>query len=197
MTLRAIKAVSSAINLTWACDTLLTLTKADCINLVGKNVCVRAGYIDHVTPQELADQTSVGIAFMPVTYALEFDASRAIARLQALGIPTGVTVWLDVEGMNLDPMTTIVKIDAWANAIAAAGYEAGLYVGAGCPLTSTQLSWLAVTRYWHSCSIALEPGRGYCVIQLRPNDVTIAGRDVDINVIQPDYRGDLPTVAAA
>lgn len=196
MTLRAIRAIPSAVNLTWMCDTLLTLTKSDAINLVAKNVTVRAGYIDHVTPQEVEDGASVGLAFMPVTYALQFDPAHTLARLAALGIPKGVTVWLDVEGVNFDPMTLIAKINAWANAVVAAGYEAGMYVGAGCPLTSTQLSWLAVTRYWHSCSRALEPERGYSVIQLRPNDVTIASRDLDMDVIQPDYKGDVPTVAA-
>ena len=197
MTLRAIKAVPSAKNLTWACDTVLTLSKGDYIALLGKSVTVRIGYIDLVTVQELEDMTSVGMSFMPVTYALEFDPAHTLARLAALGLPKGVTVWLDVEGVNLEPMTLIAKINVWANAVVSAGYEAGIYVGAGCPLTSTQLTWLAVSRYWHSCSRALEPERGYCVRQLRPNDVTVCNRDLDMDVIEPDYHGDLPTVAAA
>jgi len=194
--MRAIKAVPSAINLTWGVDTLLTLTRESAISLVTKGCVFRAGYIDHVTAEELADQMSVGMAFSPVTYAGEFDGAHCVARLQALGIPEGVTVWVDVEGQGLEVAETIARVNAWANSVQAAGFEAGMYVGAGCPLTPNQLTNLAVTRYWHSCSRALEPARGYCMRQLRPDDVLVAGVKVDVDVVDPDYCGDVPVFAA-
>ena len=73
---------------------------------------------------------------------------------------------------GLEANETILRVNAAASALQTASYEAGMYVGAGCPLTPSQLSGLAVTRYWHSCSRALEPARGYCMRQLRPDDVS-------------------------
>lgn len=195
--MRAVKAVPSATNLSWGCDTLLTLTRESAITLVTRGCAFRAGYIDHVTPQELKDQIEVGLAYAPVSYAMQLDGAHAVARLRQLGIPNGVTAWCDVEGSGLESAETIQRVNAWASSIQAAGYEAGMYVGAGCPLTSQQLTNLAVTRYWHSVSRVLEPSRGYCMRQLRPDDVFIGGIKVDVDICEPDYHGDLPTFAGA
>jgi hypothetical protein len=162
-----------------------------------KGCAFRAGYIDHVTVQEVTDQVSVGIAFSPVAYAMQLDGTHAVQRLRDLGIPNGVTVWCDIEGTDLYAAEIISRVNVWANTLQTAGYEAGMYVGAGCPLTPNQLTNLAVTRYWHSCSRALEPSRGYCMVQLRPDDVFVAGVKVDVDVVQVDYYGDVPTFCAA
>jgi hypothetical protein len=158
-------------------------------------VVARLGYIDHVTPDELATQLGVGLMFGPVTYALEFDPAHTLARLAALGIPKGVTVWLDVEGTGLTFEDITIKINNWSAAVVAAGFEAGLYVGAGCPLTDAQLFALPhVSRYWHSCSrVADVKIRGYCMRQLSPPNVWCAGVLVDRDVVEPDYEGGLPT----
>jgi hypothetical protein len=195
--MRAIKAVPSAANLTWGVDTLLTLTRESAIALVAKGCVFRAGYIDHVTPQELSDQLSVGLAFTPVGYAMQLDGAHAVQRLRELGIPAGVTIWCDVEGAGLEAQATIDRVNAWAGSVQTAGFEAGMYVGAGCPLTPSQLTALAVTRYWHSCSRVPEPRRGYCMRQLRPDDVYVAGVKVDVDAVEPDYQGDVPTFCVA
>lgn len=194
----AMKVEPSAKSLTWGVDTLRTETPADFAKLKAARVMWRAAYIEKITAQELADQLAAGIAFMPVTYALDFNAGSHVARLEALGIPKGVTVWLDVEGSNLDALDIITKINTWAAYINAAGYEAGLYIGAGMPLTDAQLYALPlVKRYWHSVSRVPDPRvRGCCVRQLRPNDVYPTGIDVDVDVSEPDYEGDVHTVAA-
>ena len=196
--MRAVLAEPSARNLTWGCDTLATLTSPDFVKLAAARMVWRAGYIEKTTVAELSAQLAAGIAFLPVTYALDFDSTSQIARLKALGIPRGVTVFLDVEGVGLSPATLIVKINAWAAAMVAAGYEAGLYVGAGIPLSDVQIYALAVTRYWHSVSRVPDPSvRGCCIRQLRPDDVSPTGADVDVDVTEPDYEGGLPTLAAA
>ena len=195
--MRAVRAVPSAVNLTWGIDTVLTLTRESAISLLQKNVVFAARYIDLTTPAELDDLLSIGMQVTLVTFALEFDPAHTLARLKALGIPAGVTVWIDVEGSGLDADTIITKTNAWARALVAAGYETGIYVGAGCPLSSAQLSALVVTRYWHSVSRVLESSRGFCMRQVRPDDVIIAGVKVDVDVVEPDYRGDLPTFVAA
>lgn len=197
--MKAVLATASAVSLTFGCDTLATLASPDFAKLKSRNISWRAGYIDHVTPDELDAQLSAGIAFSPVTYALETDPSHTLARLAALGIPKGVTVWLDIEGSGLGVTDITNRINAWSKAVVGAGYQAGLYVGAGCPLSDAQLFSLPyVTRYWHSCSdVPNVRARGYCMIQLTPNDVFVEGEDVDVDVVQRDFKGGYPTFAAA
>lgn len=196
--MKAALAEPAAQNFTWGCDTLATLGTLDFSKLAALRVVWRAGYIEKVTAAELSAQLAAGIAFLPVTYALDFDAASQISRLQALGIPKSVTIFLDVEGVSLDAATLITEINTWARAMTAAGYEAGLYVGAGIPLTDVQIYALAVTKYWHSVSKVPDPSvRGCCIRQLRPDDVAPTGVDVDVNVIERDYEGGLPTLAVA
>jgi hypothetical protein len=198
--MRSVLATPSALSLTWGCDTLASLAAPDFARLVATRVSWRAGYIDHVTPAELAAQLAANILFSPVTYALETDPLHTTQRLAELGIPSGATVWLDIEraAAALEPTTIKTKINAWAAHVQVAGFEAGLYVGAGTPLDAQALySALRVTRYWHSLSdVPNVATRGYCARQIRPNDVTVGGEDVDIDIVEPDYKGDLPTFVA-
>lgn len=198
--MRAVKAQASALALAFGIDTLATLTSSQALALRAFRVSFRVGYIDHVTPAELAAQLDAGIAFSPVTYALEFNPAHTLARLAALGIPKGATVWLDVERVSapLDKARLVSSINTWARALVAEGYEPGLYVGAGCPLSSAELYALAVVRYW--CSASNVPGvdvRGYCMRQLRPLEVVVAGVVVDVDVVEPDFKGGVPTFVVA
>lgn len=195
--MRAVKAVPSAVNGTWGIDTVLPITRETAIMLLGKNVTVVTRYIDSLTPEEIAGFLSVGMQFDVVGYAMELDPSHTLARLRALGIPAGVTVWQDIEGKGLDVADVMRRSNACALAVRGEGWDPGAYVGAGCPLTAEQLSGLVVDRYWHSVSRALEPSRGYCKRQVRPDDVFVGGLKVDRNVIEPDYQGDLPMLASA
>lgn len=201
ISMKAVVAVASIVSRLWGCDTLASLSAPDCARLRTAGFGWRAGYIDHVTPEELADQLSAGLAFAPVTYALELDATHIVARLVALGIPKGVTVWLDIErvGAALDPVDLTARINACSKALVDAGFSCGVYVGAGCPLDEAALFALPyVSRYWHSCSdVPRVRTRGYCVRQLRPNDVIVEGEDIDGDIVEPDYKGGLPVFAAA
>ena len=123
--MRAVKAVASATNLTWGIDTVLTITKAQAMAFVNRNVVFRVGYIDMLTTQELADITSVGMQVSFVGFALEFDPSHTLARLAALGVPKGCTIWHDIEGTGLDAATIIAKSDALTHALAGEGYRPG------------------------------------------------------------------------
>jgi hypothetical protein len=114
-------------------------------------------------------------------------------------------VWLDVEAIALmDPTMLKVRINAWARAVQAAGFVAGLYVGEGCPLTSAELYALAVTRYWKSPSTILDrngqlaqPACSWCVYQLNPLNTQLAGIRVDLDIIQEDDLRRLPSWARA
>lgn len=187
-----------------------TMVQAAVIRASGVEFVV--GYLGSVTPARLAIVLTAGLAFMPVTYAGEFFDGGAdeVAQLQALGLPAGCTVWLDLEGdksAHWPADDLIAKINAWANAIKAAGYEPGLYVGSPQPLTGEELGKLQVQRYWKAPSRvqdrfgafhdtpSLGPSKpiGFCMWQMWPQGVWhSSGVNVDVNIIGQDYRGRVP-----
>lgn len=165
-------------------------------------------YLGAVTPGIVANVVGAGLGFMPCTYADQFDGSTTVARLTALQLPKGCTVWLDVEGERIcppqiEPLLLQAKINAWASAVIDAGYIAGLYVGAPQPLTSAELYALKVTRYWKSASRILdrngqlaEPACGWCMFQSYPSR-DWAGVWSDVDFIHQDYRQRLPSWVVA
>lgn len=172
------------------------------------------GYLGAMNCARLQSVLHAGMAFMPVTFAGEYNdgANDEIAQLKALGIPPGASVWLDLEGMTAfksDPVALAAKINAWADAIKAAGYMPCLYVGVPQPFTSSELYALRVVRYWHGQGSVrdrhgnlAEPFRswsqcrGWNMIQAAPS-VTWAGVLVDANLVLGDYKGDVPSWVVA
>ena len=153
-------------------------------------------YLGTVTPEIVANVLAAGLAFVPVTYANQTDGAKAVAQLKALGIPEGVTVFLDVEGASTltDPAALWTAINAWADALLAAGYVPGIYVGSPQPFTSNELYMLHVERYWRAPSRVLdrfgalaEPMYGWCAFQAWPS-VTWAGIWVDVDFCYQDYK---------
>jgi hypothetical protein len=185
-------------------DTVVKLSSQMCTALKAEGVKFAVRYLGSLEQAEMLTILASGLALMPVTYAKHYSGVDAVAQLRKLGIPAGVTVWLDLEGETSTPADIIAKINAWAGQVAAAGYEPGLYVGAGCVLTSAELYSLRVVRYWDSCSREVsrdgtiaEPKCGWCQIQLVPGNTQIAGIIVDIDVIQQDFQGRMPTWVAS
>jgi len=174
-----------------------TAAMAQNLKASGIDFCLQ--YLGSVTSEIIDVILSAGLAFMPVTYADKFNAQATVDELKTLNIPP-CTVWLDVEGVTgMSAQALIAAINTWAIAVQAAGFEAGLYVGAGCPLTSVELYRLKVTRYWHSDSRTVDrngadscPACGWCLYQLFPS-VTWGGVWVDVNFVQEDWRGRLPS----
>jgi hypothetical protein len=155
-----------------------------------------------------------GLAFMPVTFAGEYSdgAADEIGQLKALGIPAGTTCWLDLEGLaawKSDPAVLMGKLRDWANAIAASGWQPGLYVGAPQPLTGKELYSLPFVRYWLGIGRCVDrtgddayPACGWCMRQDWHNSGTgyfwkNTGVFVDTNAIQADHKGRLPNWVVA
>jgi hypothetical protein len=184
-------------------DTVVPLTPyAPALKSAGMSFAIR--YLGSVSGEEVHAILAAGLAFMPVTYAKAYSGMGAINQLRMLSLPEGCTVWLDLEGETDAAPDIIAKINAWAGQIQAGGYEAGLYVGAGCVLTSEELYGLKVTRYWDSCSREIDrngrsaaPKCDYCMVQLRPFNTNIGGVVVDVDVVQRDVLGRLPTWVTA
>jgi hypothetical protein len=171
--------------------------------LAADGVQCLVGYLGHMNAFRLSAVLAAGLAFMPVTTAGEYEdgAADEITQLKALGIPSGCTVWLDLEGQKAfhsDPSTLLAKLRAWAQAIAAAGYMPGLYVGVPQPLTSEELYQLPFVRYWRGQgsirdrnNALAEPSCGWCMTQMFPQHMR-AGVLVDDDIVGQDYRGRVP-----
>lgn len=144
-----------------------------------------------LTHDEAAAILTAGLAVMPVQHVrypgwqatgdLGTSDGKAAGTLSAgIGLPKGIVVWCDLEGVS----TTSTSGDAaayannWAAAVSAAGYLPGLYVGYDSRLTADQLGSLSFQHFWKSLSDVPSPtGRGYQLFQSAnsqhvDNDVT-------------------------
>lgn len=186
-----------------------TQAQAEALKRTGIDFFV--GYLGAMTPSRLALVLGAGLAFMPVTFATEYKdgAADEIAQLKALGVPAGVSVWLDLEGLdawNMPAHQLMALIEAWARDITAAGWMACLYVGAPQPLTGQQLYALkGIVRYWLGIGRCISlngldayPDCGWTMRQDWHNQGSHGlnwrgtGIYVDTNSIQCDHKGRLP-----
>jgi hypothetical protein len=198
-------------------DTALTPSSAGALTTTGFRFAVR--YLSRAIPQAPGDLSveeartilGSGLALMAVQHCQrpgwlpsqalgEQYGATAEFNAQAIGLPPGVTLWLDLEGIApyASAAETIAYVNAWTSQVAGAGYQAGLYVGANQPLNGDELYWrLKVTRYWRSASTVPDiPYRGYCMAQaLAPSPID--GISVDRNVVMADAFGGLPMWAAS
>lgn len=191
-------------------DTIAVINQAlaQGLKLAGMDFAVR--YLGALTSNEVDTIVAAGLAIMPVTYGMKhgtvLDGAlgdsyglSSVRQASSAGIALGTTIWLDLEDASGTSQGIIAFVNAWAARILAAGFVPGLYAGAGAQLTSLELYALKVTRYWHSLSRVsdrngqlAEPGCGWCMYQLYPS-VVVASVLVDVDVIQQDYRGRVPT----
>lgn len=186
-------------------------TSAQAAALAAAGVEGLIGYLNAMNVARLNAVLNAGLGFMPVTFAGAYrnGPQDELAALATLGIPAGATVWLDLEGLdawNTPSAQLSSLIEAWAAPMVAAGYIAGLYVGAPQPLTGKQLYALrGISRYWLGqgrCvgrdGLDAYPDCGWCMRQDWHNQKSgmlfkDTGVFVDTNAVQADHRGRLPT----
>lgn len=200
-------------------DTDTKLVAASAGQLFGAGFQFAVRYLSRTTPQNFGDLGSTeaetilgaGLALMAVQHCpLAGWAPTAVlggsygqtAALNAttIGLPIGVSLWLDLEGVAgyATAANTIAYVNAWAGEVADAGFLPGLYVGANQPLTGDELYWrLKVSRYWRSASKVPDiPYRGYCMAQaLMPSPVSEGANgdiSIDRDVIMADAFGGVP-----
>jgi len=189
------------------CDETISATVAQQFYSQGYRFCLR--YISRgpessqdLTEREATDILSAGLALMPVQHAREpgwspnqvlgrQDGQEAATNAQDVGFPPGVNVWFDLEGVGR-PARARDVIDycaAWYEAVSAAGYVPGLYVGAGALLTGQQLYDLPFHHYWRSASEVPDiPNRSYQLFQFSPS-IEINGVSIDLDVPRTDKKG--------
>ncbi len=198
-------------------DTVLNQTSARAFAANGFHFAIR--YLSRVTPGAAGDLTEAetktildaGLALMAVqhcalrgwtpTEALgERYGAAAAANAALAGLPRGINLWLDLEGVKPDapPADVIAYCNAWHVAVAAAGYLPGLYIGAGQVLTGDQLYFdLRFAYYWKPVS-AYVPDvavRGQCMTQTMNPSFVLGGVSYDEDVTETDAGGNTPVWA--
>jgi len=188
------------------CDAVLSSDVARQFFSQGYKFCLRylsrAQAAQNLTGQEATDILHSGLALMPVQHARargwspdaslgQRDGQEALANAEAIGFPHGVSLWCDLEEVNraAQAQDVIDYARAWHQAVSAASYSPGLYVGAGTLLSGQQLFNLPFRHYWRSSSSVPDiPKRGYQLIQFSPS-IQLNGIAIDLDVALRDQEG--------
>jgi Domain of unknown function (DUF1906) len=179
----------------------------------GYRFCIR--YVSHDRgPSEYVDLTASeaqtivdsGLALMAVQHPLDagwvptadlgqiFGQNAALHATEA-GLPPGVNVWLDLEGVapGTPAADVIAFCNAWFQQVESAGFASGIYVGANPGLSADELYWdIRTQHYWKGGSSAEAgvpddiPPRGYQLVQ-RIHDP--GPREYDSDVTRTDTFG--------
>lgn len=184
-------------------------TQAQATALRASGVDAVAVYLGAINSARVGFLHNVGLGVIPVTFGGEYNdgSSDEIAQLKALGMPIGIHVFLDMEGLaafHADPRVIIQKVKDWAVPLKAAGWIPALYAGVPQPLTSDELWHLPVEAYWkgqgrqvdRNGALAEPTGCGWCMTQMFPS-VQRGGVLVDCNMVGSDFKGRTPIWAAS
>jgi hypothetical protein len=197
-------------------DTATVLTAADATSFAAAGFRYAIRYVSRTTPEAAADLSAAeatailqaGLALMAVQHceAEGWTPSEqlgtaygqaAAANAAAAGLLPGVNLWLDLEGVASDTAAQIVVAycNAWYDAVAAAGYLPGLYVGVGQVLTGEQLYYdLKFQYYWTPPSqyVPTIAVRGSCLRQTINAGFELDGIAYDEDMTIADTRGHTP-----
>ena len=129
----------------------------------------------------------------------------AASECELLGVPWGVTVWCDLEGVapGTPSQRVIDYCNAWHSAVSGAGYVPGVYVGYRAGLTPSGLyRSLKFTHYWGAYNLNVDQYPAVRGIQMkqskarssdRPKGTTI---DFQTDRVRGDSLGGRPTLLA-
>jgi len=153
-------------------NTTITPSIASAFYDKGYRFCVR--YVGRVsmasydlTNSEANDILDAGLSLMIVQHVLnpgwtpsqslgEEYGANAASFSQAIGLPAGVNVWCDLECVSptVSSSTVAAYCTAWYDAVSAAGYVPGLYVGDEPGMTGSQLYYdLPFSHYWGAYNV--------------------------------------------
>jgi hypothetical protein len=196
-------------------DTALDATSAASFSAHGYGFAIR--YLSRTSPSAAGDLTSsetqailgAGLALMAVQHAPGGDwtpsaqlgqtcGQAAAANAVAAGLPAGICLWLDLEGVAAGTDSSVIGqyCSAWFKAVSAKGYLPGLYVGSDCGLSGDQLAALGCRYFWRSGSQVPDlSAPGYCLQQTIDAANVVDGIAFDLDCVQPDSAGKTPVAA--
>lgn len=158
-----------------------------------------------ISPNEMNAILDCGLGLLLVQHAFApgwdpgqleggYVAQAAIDAATKTGYLKGAHLFLDLEGPSAkaDASETIVYAQAWSNAVVAAGYRAGCYVGWGLPLSPQELYYLSgFDSYWSDADSRRVATRGFAIKQ-GSRIVEVAGVEFDTDAVNKDELGETP-----
>jgi hypothetical protein len=118
--------------------------------------------------------------------------TNAVNHLKNIGLPAGINIWLDVEGIAPGtPATTVINYcNTWISQVAGAGFVPGIYVGANAILSGDELYYnIKASHYWKSGSnVPNITNRGYQMTQKIAGE-SVVGVGIDRDVTFTDAFG--------
>lgn len=155
------------------------LSASEAANILNGGLALVA--VQHVSAAGWVPSASVGGEY----------GSNAASNAASIGLPVGMNLWCDLEGIagGTNAADVIDYCQAWYSAVHNAGYVPGLYVGANCILSGEQLySNLSFQHYWKSLSnVPTVANRGFQLVQHAGS--TVNGIGIDIDFTQNDNMG--------
>lgn len=148
--------------------------------------------VQHVAPEGWVPTEAMGSDYGGI----------AAVECQKIDLLAGVTVWCDLEGVQPGtPHDDVIRFcNAWHDAVAAAAFAPGQYVGWHCGLTSDELYHdLHVPRYWNAYNGDIVPAvRGFQMRQsvAKPSDLIpgFSNQTMDVNTIHADALAGTPSL---
>jgi hypothetical protein len=197
------------------CNTVLTTSTAQSFADAGFSFAVR--YVPrtfvvtpstaqgNLTTQEAEDILQAGLGLMVVQHVAaspwtpsgslgQSNGQYAVANAEAIGLPGGMSLFLDLEGVaaGTSAQTVTDYCESWFSVVTAAGYLPGIYIGANCGLSSSQIEALSFQYFWESGSTVPTLSTGYCMKQSISSSYVLAGVAYDLDVVQADANGRTP-----
>ncbi len=192
-------------------DTVLTGASAATFAEAGFRFAIRylpragASSSGDLTAAEATTILNAGLALMAVQHVAAegwtpsgplgaSNGEQAADDAWSIGLPPGLSVWLDLEGVaaGTPDDAVIAYCNAWYGAVAACGYVPGLYVGADCGLGASQITATAFGYFWQSGSTTPALSTGYCMVQSISSSYVLDGIAYDLDVVQNDAQGQTP-----
>lgn len=155
------------------------LTNAEAVDILNAGLALMV--VQHVALPGWVPNTSLGTAY---------GSHAATYAKGVVGLPAGVNVWCDLEGVAVGTAAAdvIAYCQAWYYAVHAAGYIPGVYVGYDTILTPQQLySDLSFQHYWRAYNGPQVAHRGFQLLQHVQKSVD--GILIDPNTTQTDDLG--------
>jgi hypothetical protein len=200
----------------------VTASAASALHNQGYRFCVRyvrrdKPHASALSPAEATTLLNAGLGLMAVQYVESESAwipsankgslNGGIAASEAakLGIPRGVTIWCDLEGVKVGTLAHVVidYCNHWHAAVSSAGYVPGLYVGYHSGLTPLQLyRSLRFTHYWGAYNLNADQYPAVRGLQMQqtqrnPEDPSTGlGLDFQVDRVSADALGGRPTLLA-
>lgn len=144
--------------------------------------------VQHVAASPWTPTASLGTSY----------GQTAAANALTIGLPLGINIWLDLEGVAADTSAATIQeyCNNWYDAVAGAGYVPGIYIGANCGLNGSQIDDLAFGYFWKSASSVPTISHGYCLQQRVSSSYVVDGVAYDRDEVDLQSNSPAPLIIA-